>query len=84
MELSGTALLVGAIVVVFCALFFVARNTIIKRKLICPRDGTVADVEVVRRHDPPAKPVRVRSCTQFEDPTEVDCDEACIKTKDRW
>lgn len=78
MDLSSGLLLIGAILVAFCAVYFVARNERIRRRVLCPRRHQLADIEVVRRFES-KKPVRVRTCTLFDDPTRVNCPQDCLK-----
>jgi len=76
--LEGVILIV-AVLAVFGAIFFVARNETVKRKLLCPRTGALAEVEILRRYEEPNRPVKVRSCTLFANPREVTCAQDCLK-----
>jgi hypothetical protein len=78
METTEAWLLIGAVLVVFFALYLVVRNEIVRRRLVCPRTGATAEVELVRRSEGRHKPVRVLSCSLFADPRQVDCGQDCI------
>jgi len=78
MNLTTGLIVAGAVLAVFCVLYFIARNEIVRRKVLCPHEAKVADVEVVRRFEGAHKPVRVRSCSLFEDPRDVTCDQDCL------
>jgi len=78
METTEAWLLIVAVLVVFLALYLVVRNEIVRRRLICPRTGATADVELVRRSEGVNKPVRIRSCSLFADPKRVECDQDCL------
>ena len=78
METTEAWLLISAVLVVFFALYLVVRNEIVRRRLVCPRTGATAEVEVVRRSEGRHKPVRVRSCSLFADPKRVECEQDCI------
>lgn len=71
--------LAGAVVLLFAIVYLAARNEVVRRKLVCPRSGTIADVEVVRRYEKPDREVRVRSCSLFADPRRVECAGDCLK-----
>ena len=79
METVEAAVLILAVLAVFGAIFFVARNETIKRRLLCPRTGAMAEIEVLRRYEEPKRPIRVRSCTLFPDPRKVTCEQDCLK-----
>jgi hypothetical protein len=79
MEFSTAMVLIGAIVLAFCAVYFVARNERVRRRVFCPQRQKLADIEVVRRYET-QKPVHVRACTLFDDPRAVDCAEDCLKS----
>ncbi|MHC4549243.1 MAG: hypothetical protein ACYTEZ_10750 [Planctomycetota bacterium] len=81
METTEALLLVGAVLLVFAAVYFVARNEIVKRRLTCPRSGSTAEVEVLRRFEGRQKPVRVKSCSLFEDPKQVECEQDCLEAE---
>ena len=72
--------LIGGVAALFVVIFFVARNEIVKRRLTCPRTGEGADVLVKQRFEGDGKPVRVKACSLLDDPTEVDCEQDCIKS----
>ena len=78
MDYSTGLILIGAILVAFCAVYFVARNERIKRRVLCPRRRQLADIEVVRRYES-KEPVRVRMCSLFEEPERVNCPQDCLK-----
>jgi hypothetical protein len=71
--------LAGAVLLLFGIVYLAARNEVVRRKLVCPRTGGVADVEVVRRFEKPERAVRVRSCSRFADPRRVECAGECVK-----
>ena len=78
MEITSTLLVVGAILLLFCAVYFTARNETVKRSLTCPRSGAVAEVEILQRYEGREKPLKVKSCSLFEDPKRIDCDQDCL------
>jgi hypothetical protein len=78
MDYSTGIWLIGAVLVAFCAVYFVARNERIKRRILCPRRQQLADIEVVRRYES-KEPVRVRMCSLFDDPERVTCPQDCLK-----
>jgi len=82
MPANETWLLIVGIVALGSIVFFVARNEIVKKRLACPRTGEEAEVEVKRRFEG-RKDLRVKSCSLLDDPTEVDCEQACIKEEAR-
>ena len=67
------------IILIFSVAIFLGRNELVKRKLICPRKGIIADVGVVQRFQKPDKPVRVKHCNLLNDPKRVDCGQECLK-----
>lgn len=79
MDIIEAAVVVGAVLAAFCAVFFVARNETVWRRVVCPRTGKDAEVSLVRRYEEPRRPVRIRSCDLFEDPRKVDCEQECLK-----
>lgn len=78
MDTTQAWLLIGAVLVVFLAIYLVVRHEIVRRRLVCPRSGATAEVELVRRSDGVNKPVRIRSCSLFADPKRVDCEQDCL------
>lgn len=78
MESIEALVLIAAVVALFCAVFFVARNETVWRRVVCPRNGKTAEVQVVRRFEGKQKPVRIRSCSLFENPRKVDCAQDCL------
>jgi hypothetical protein len=83
MDISEVPLLIAGVLVLFAAVFFVARNEVVKRRLKCPRTGEDADVWVKRRVEGARKPLRIKSCSLLDDPTHVDCGQDCIKEERR-
>lgn len=67
-----------AVTAAFLVLFFVMRNERVRRVLACPIKHEDAEVELVQRYQKPDKPVRVTRCSLLDDPTRVDCGQACI------
>ena len=78
MNATEAWLLIGAVLVLFFSLYLVVRNEIVRRRLVCPRTGATADVEILRRSEGRHQPVRVRSCSLFDDPKRVDCEQDCL------
>ena len=78
METTEAWLLIAAVSVVFLALYLVVRNEIVRRRLVCPKTGATADVELVRRSEGRHKSVRIRSCSLFADPRRVECEQECM------
>lgn len=78
MQSADVILLLGGVLALFAIIYLMARNEVVKRRLVCPRTGAVADVEVVRRAERPQKEVRVRSCSLFADPRRVECSGECL------
>ena len=74
--------IVACVVCLFVGIYFVARNVILRRQLQCPYSGETSDVEVLHRgvHGE-GEALGVKSCTLLPDPTEVDCDQACLESK---
>ena len=79
METTEAWLVIGAVLVVFLALYLVVRNEVVRRRLDCPRSGSSAEVELVRRSDGDHKPVRIRTCSEFADPKRVECEQDCLR-----
>jgi hypothetical protein len=79
MDTVEGVVLIVAVLAVFGAIFFVARNETIKRKLLCPRTGALAEVEILRRYEEPNRAIKVRSCTLFPEPRKVTCEQDCLK-----
>lgn len=79
MHPADSLYLVGAVLLLFAAVYLAARNEVVRKKLVCPRSGAVADVDVVRRSEKPEREIRVRSCSLFADPRRVECSGDCLK-----
>jgi hypothetical protein len=45
--------LAGAVVLLLAIIYLAARNEVVRRKIVCPRSGTVADV--ARRFEKPER-----------------------------
>jgi hypothetical protein len=71
-------LLVVAVLVLFGLLYFILRNEIVRRKVTCPRGGAAAEVEVVRRADGRQQTLRIRSCSLFDEPRHLTCEQDCL------
>jgi len=71
-------LLVVGVLVLFGLLYVTLRNEIVWRNVTCPRTGVAAEVEVVRRSDGRQQPVRVRSCSLFDEPRRLTCEQGCL------
>ena len=71
-------LVIAAILALFSILYFTLRNEIVRRNVTCPRTGGSAEVEVVRRSEGPCKPVRIRSCSLFDEPRCIECSQDCL------
>lgn len=71
-------LLVLGVLVLFGLLYFVLRNEIVWRKVTCPRTGAAAEVEVVRRADGRHRPLRIHSCSLFDEPRRLTCAQDCL------
>ena len=80
---SIEALIVVACVVgLFVAIYFVARNVLLRRRLQCPYSGETADVQVLHRGEHgDGEALGVKSCSLLPDPAEVDCDQACLASE---
>ena len=80
---SIEALIVVACVVgLFVAIYFVARNVILRRRLQCPYSGEPADVQVLHRGEHgDGEALGVKSCSLLPDPDVVGCDQACLEPK---
>ena len=83
METTEALLAIAAVLATFAAVYFVARNHIVRRNLVCPRTGATAEVELVRRSEGRRKPVRIRACSLFADRHRVDCEQDC-KSLSGW
>ena len=79
MDLILDPIVLIPIALVFIVAMIVGRNEIVKRKLRCPRTGSIADVEVKRRSLRPSKLVGVESCDLLPDPKQIDCKQECLK-----
>lgn len=75
----GAIVVIAAVLVGFCAVYFAARNETVWRHVVCPLKGKPAEVEVVRRFEGRKKPVRIRSCDLLDDPRKVTCAQHCLK-----
>jgi hypothetical protein len=64
----------------FLVALVLGRNEIVQRKLACPRAGSTAEVELLRRSLRPGKIVGVRSCSLLADPRKITCGRECLKT----
>ena len=73
-------LLAVAVLALFTVIYFVARNERVRRRVLCPRSGEDAEVEMVQRFEGDKKPVSIKSCDQLPDPENVDCDQDCIRS----
>ncbi len=71
-------LVIVPIAVVFGVCMILGRNELVKRRLVCPGTGTVAEVDVVQRYRK-RRPVRVKSCDHLSDPKVVDCGQECLR-----
>lgn len=71
-------LLVVGVLVLFGLLYFMLRNETVWRRVTCPRTGVSAEVEVVRRSDGRQQPLRIRSCSLFDEPTRLTCAQDCL------
>jgi hypothetical protein len=71
-------LLVVGVLVLFGLLYLVLRHEIVWRKVTCPRRGVDAEVEVVRRADGRQQPLRIRSCSLFDEPRRLTCEQDCL------
>lgn len=79
-------MVVCAVAALAVIIYPVIRNYRVKRKLVCPRTGKEVDVELkctggTRNQD---VPLEVTSCSAFENPREVDCDQACLEGQTPW
>jgi hypothetical protein len=79
MDAADLPFLAGAVVLLFAIVYLAARNEVVRKKLVCPRSGAVADVDVVRRFEKPEREVRVKSCSRFADPRRVECAGECLE-----
>ena len=79
MDVTSALIVLGAVLLLFGAVYFTARNEIVKVRLACPQRDTVADIDLKRRYEEPRKPVKVKSCNLLPDPANVDCGQDCIK-----
>ena len=71
-------LLVVGVLVLFGLLYFTLRFETVKRRVNCPRSGTAADVEVIRRSDGRQRLMRIRSCSLFGEPSQLTCEQDCL------
>ena len=75
-----TLISLAAIVGLAFVVYFAVRHTVVKRHLLCPREHKCVDVEQVRQgFHGEGKAVRVKTCTVFDDPKEIHCDQECLK-----
>jgi len=79
METTHVLILLASVFVLFAAVYFTARNEIVKLRLACPQKSQAAEVVLKRRVEGRKKPVRIVSCSLLADPTHVDCGQDCIK-----
>jgi len=79
MDSAEIVYVAGAVLLLFALVYFVVRNEIVRRRLVCPRTGGVAEVEIVRRYEYPGREIRVRSCSLFADPRRVECEGDCLR-----
>ena len=77
MELTTGLLLLAGLAVFFTTVLALGRNELVKRRLVCPRTGEEAKVDVVRRYEA-SDPVRVHTCDLLPNPKKVDCDQRCL------
>ena len=71
-------LLLIPILALFSVLYFTLRNEVVWSNLACPLTGEQAEVEVVQRSEGRHKPVRIRSCSLFDEPRCVTCEQGCL------
>ena len=76
--LTEVLLLVVGVLFLFGVLYFTLRNETVWRKVTCPSRGAAAEVEVVRRADGRRQPVRIRSCSLFDEPRQLTCEQDCL------
>ena len=65
----------------FVLVYFLVRNAVMKRKIVCPESGKTVEVEFLRKGfhgDGP--PLRVVGCSAFPNPRKLDCKQECLKT----
>jgi len=75
-----TLITVGAITALFVLISLLVRNVVVRRRITCPHTQNPVDVEFVRRElHGETKARRVKSCSAFNDPRKVDCDQECLK-----
>lgn len=78
---ATSGLTVLAVLSIFFALvYWFGRNELVRREVMCPRDRSAADVEVVQRYARSDKPVRVNACSRLPNPRKVDCGQECLKS----
>ena len=71
-------LLVVGVLLLFGLLYFTLRFETVRRKVNCPRSGPAAEVEVVHRSDGRQQPIRIRSCSLFDEPRHLTCEQDCL------
>lgn len=64
---------------IFIGCVLAARHVLVRRRLLCPRTGTMADVSVLQRTHHPDTLVRVKRCSLLPNPKRVDCGQACLR-----
>ena len=75
-----TLITVGGIAALFVVISLLVRNVIVRRRITCPRTQKPVDVEFVRRDlHGETKASQVKSCSAFENPRKVECDQECLK-----
>jgi hypothetical protein len=65
----------------FVLVYFLVRNAVVKKKLVCPVRGNTVEVEFLRQgFHGEGPPLRVVSCSAFPNPRKLECKQECLKT----
>ena len=75
-----TLFAVIGVLAVFTGVYFLVRNVVVRKRLTCPEKHIDVDVKLVRQGFSGEGPaVKVKSCSAFDNPRKVDCDQECLK-----
>lgn len=67
--------------IVSLLVFFLVRNEVVHRIVVCPRKKTSCEVDVLRRgFCGDGEALRVKSCTAFANPRCLDCEQECLES----
>ncbi len=80
-SLAGSLLAVACVIALFAILSYFVLQALVRRKLVCPRSKQEVEIDVLcRGFRGEGNALEVKSCTAFEDPKQVTCQQECIHT----